>query len=400
MAVEYNERPSLLGESQQKVFRGLLVAGVVAFFVGAIIWPDGRAWPNLLLTSYYLAGIGVAGTLFLATQYATKAAWFVAFRRVPEALTGLLPVAAVMLVAISVFGAHSLYEWTDTDTVNADPILSLKTSWLNGPFFIVRTVLYVVIWVVCARAIVGCSREQDQGLGSGGDGVQSYLRNRKFSCLYLVVFGVTISAASWDWIMSIEPHWFSTMFGPYNFAGVFLSGLSAITILVILLRRRGVFGDAITDEHLHGLGKLVFTFSVFWAYLWFSQYMLIWYSNLPEETTYYMTRHTGYWGPVGIGSLIINWVIPFLILMPRSAKRSETTLLVICTVILVGHWVDLYVMILPPFATEGPRLGLWELGSALVIFSLGGLLFSSAFRKAAPIPTADPLLAESLHHRQ
>ena len=113
-----------------------------------------------------------------------------------------------------------------------------------------------------------------------------------------------------------------------------------------------------------------------------------------------MARHTGYWGPVGIGSLIINWVIPFLVLMPRNAKRNETTLLVICTLILVGHWVDLYVMIIPPFATEGPRLGLWELGSALLIFSLGGLLFSSAFRKAAPIPTADPLLAESLHHHQ
>ncbi|NUN50334.1 MAG: hypothetical protein HUU15_16095 [Candidatus Brocadiae bacterium] len=351
-----------------------------------------RAWPNLLLAAYYLLGLGLAGGIFLATQYITQAGWSVAVRRVAEAMTALLPLAALGMIFIAL-GAHRVYEWSHTDVVAADPLLQKKSAWLNSGFFLARTVVYVVIWTLLIRALVASSRRQD------ADGqIRWTLKNVRLSAFFLVVFAVTFTAASFDWIMSLDPHWFSTVFAVYHFAGLFLSGLAALTFLVILMRRAGPLAGIASDDHLHDLGKLVFGFSTFWAYIWYSQYMLIWYTNIPEETSYYLLRHTGAWGPLAVANLCLNWVIPFLVLLPRAAKRSEKVLLVVAGVLLVGRWLDLYLMILPPFAHGSPVFGIWEGCTLLVVPTAFLLVVLAAFSRARAVPARDPFLEESLNH--
>ena len=207
---------------------------------------------------------------------------------------------------------------------------------------------------------------------------------------------VTFSVASFDWIMSLEPEWYSTIFAIYQFAGLFASGLAAI-ILVVVRLRRGPLRGAITDEHLHDLGKLLFAFSTFWMYIWFSQYMLIWYANIPEETTYYVTRTQGAWMVVFVASMLVNWAIPFLALLRRSPKRRPELLARVAVVVLLGRWLDLYVMIVPVFSPS-PVIGVWE-AAALVAFAAGGIwIVGRAIARAPIVPSGDPRLAASLHY--
>ena len=208
------------------------------------------------------------------------------------------------------------------------------------------------------------------------------------------------SMAAFDWLMSLEAHWFSTLYAGYHFARTLICGLATITIAVILLRREGVLRGVVSDEHLHDLGKLMFGFTSFWAYLWFSQYMLIWYGNLPEEVSHYQTRHEGAWAVVAAANVIIGWVIPFLMLLPMAAKRSESLLLKVSGLLLVGHWVDLYLAVQGALSPAAPALGIWE----LVTIAGGIAVFLLVFRRGLAatdlLPRGDAYLRESLHHHQ
>jgi hypothetical protein len=266
-----------------------------------------------------------------------------------------------------------------------------KELWLSPVFFAGRSTVYLVIWIVFGWAILRVSRRQDQ------DGDESHTRkNARVSAAFLVVFAITFWLASYDWIMSLEPHWYSTVFGVYQFAGLLLSGLAMIAILVIWLEKLGPLNGVLTEEHLHDLGKLIFGFSTFWMYIWFCQYMLIWYANIPEETIYYVRRLHGFWEPVFLLNLLLNWGVPFLVLLHVGAKRSRGMLVKICWVILVGRWVDLYLMIMPPIVGEQPVFGVWEVG---LMLGAAGFFFLALLRvlpKANAVPSRDPFLAESL----
>jgi len=210
---------------------------------------------------------------------------------------------------------------------------------------------------------------------------------------------VTFSLASFDWLMSREPHWYSTVFAAYQFAGVFLGGLAVLTVLLVALRRAGPLRGVVTDDHLHDVGKLTLAFATFWAYLWYCQHMLIWYGNLPEETAYYVARSRGAWEPLLVLDPLVNWLIPFLALLPRPAKRSEGVMLNVALLLLAGRWLDLYLQVLPPTLPDGPAFGPWEAAPVAAAAAAATLVIFRALRRAPLLPAGDPYLVESLHHR-
>jgi len=222
------------------------------------------------------------------------------------------------------------------------------------------------------------------------------------------VLGVTLTLASFDWIMSLEPGWYSTIFAVYNFAGLFLAGLAATIVIAVWLGRAGPLQEVLNDEHLHDLGKLLFAFSTFWMYIWFSQYMLIWYANIPEETVYFIPRVRGAWLPLLFLDIGLNWIVPFFVLLLRDSKRQRQVLVGVAVAVLVGRWLDLYLMILPPAAgvlrppagavLPSPGIGIWEIGLAAGGVGFFGLALARALGGAPAVPIRDPQLAESLQY--
>ena len=364
--------------------------GSVTFAAGLYFAPQ-RTWLNLLLISYYLLGLALAGAVWVTLQYVSGAHWSTALRRVPEAMAGLLPQAALGILAILIL-RPSLYPWISGLHSDGGAI-GFKHIWLSLPFFRVRAVFYLLGWLGFIWAVLRTSRRQD------ADGDLKHTRtSTRLAAAFLVFFGVTFCLASFDWIMSLEPEWYSTIFGFYNFAGLFVSGLATLTLLLVWLQRESPLKDVITEQHLHDVGKLLFAFSTFWAYLWFSQYMLIWYANLPDETIYYIRRLHGFWQPLFVLNLVLNWVVPFFALLPRMNKQRVGILVRVSIVLLVGRWLDLYLMIMPPFSGGKPRIGIWEIGLAAGLVGVFGLGFLAALGRAPLVPVKDPYLAESLHY--
>jgi len=370
---------------------GIVAAAAAVVLVGGTVAGQPRAWAGWLLASFGLTTAGLAGIVFVATQYAAGASWSVAFRRVPEALAATLPLGAAAVVAL-IGLATSAYPWAGHHEFHGGSVAQFKALWLSRPFFTGRAIVYVFVWMAFARAIIANSRSQD----ARGD-VEYSVRNTRLSIAFLWAFAVTFSLASFDWIMSLEPEWYSTIFAMYNFAGLFSSGL-AIIVLVAVRLRHGPLARVLCDEHLHDLGKLLFAFCTFWMYIWFSQYMLIWYANIPEETTYYIARAHGAYGPVFVANVVLNWVVPFFALLRRGPKRRATLIARVAVVVLIGRWLDLYLMIVPPFAPDGPPFGVWEVAGAAALG--GGTVWAIArgLRAASLVPARDPRLGESLHY--
>jgi hypothetical protein len=368
---------------------GLAVLGGAALAAGLLQSPE-RAWLNLLLISYFLLSLGLGGLLFVALQYVTGAGWSVALRRVPEAMAAILPVAALCLLVVFL-ARPSLYPWAGAAATEARVPNPLRDAWFTWPFFLGRAAFYLACWLALGFALVHNSQSQDRD----GDAARSRT-NVRLSAFFLVVFAVTFWLASQDWLMSLDKEWFSTIFAVYQFGGLFLCGLAGITLLAACLRWLGPFRNVFVTRHVHDLGKLLFGFSSFWMYLWFCQYMLIWYVNNPEEAVWYTRRLHGGWAPLFVLNIVLNWAVPFIVLMPREMKQRIGVLAAVSLVILAGRWLDMYLQILPR-ADEAPLAGaVWEIGLAAGAVGLFALVFFTALRRAAVIPVGDPLLAESL----
>jgi hypothetical protein len=369
----------------------LMLIGLATSVAGLMIDPD-RTWAVWLMVGYYLLGIGLGGLFFVALEFASGAGWSVAFRRVPEAMAATLPVA-VLAVALVLVAHPSLYPWTRMSIGPEEG--AFRRMWLTRPFFLVRSAGYLLMWMLCALAILRTSRRQD-----ANSDIALRRANTRRSIVFIVLFALTFSLASFDWVMSLEPHFYSTIFAVYNFAGLFLSGLAALTVLVVWLRAIGPLRAFVRDDHLHDLGKLLFAFSTFWMYIWFTQYMLIWYANIPEEAVYFVDRARHGWGALLVVNVALNWAVPFLVLMRRDTKRHGGTLAGVAVVVLVGRWLDLYLMILPPVLGSAPSAGVVEIG--LTAGGVGVFLFAlfRALRQAPLVPIGDPLLAESLQYHQ
>jgi hypothetical protein len=362
-------------------------------------WVD-RLYANLWLNNIYFTGIALIGLFFTAVQYVAYAGWSIVVKRVLEALAYYLPVGGIIMIVVFLLAKHELFHWTHEGLyvkggAEYDPIIAGKAGYLNLGFYVARMVAYFVLWCFFAWWL----RKQSLAEDLNG-GLHYYDKSINISAMFLVVFGVTSSMSAWDWVLSIDTHFFSTMFGWYVFASWFISGLAATTLTVIILKQNGYLKN-VNANHLHDLGKFTFAFSIFWTYIWFSQFMLIWYANMPEEGGYFIERLSGYdnhytW--IFFVNLIVNFAFPFLVLMTRDAKRQMIMLKIVCCVILVGHWLDFYLMIMPGTMRGDSGFGLIEVGTALAFLGLFLTAFSRGLTSASLVPVNHPFLEESIHH--
>jgi hypothetical protein len=372
-------------------FKGLAIVSTLVLLCGVPLAPE-RVWSSLLVASFYLLTIALGGAVFVALTYVAGGGWNVAFRRVPESMARVLPIAGVVMLGVLALKISS-YEWRHPGTGDAGTFW-FKEMWLTPSFWTARAVGYIAVWSLLSALIVARSKRQDTTADRS-----LTVGNVRLSALFLAVYAVTFSLASVDWMLALEPMWFSTMWGVYNFAGMIQAALAVVVILGLVLRSRGgPLEGVFRDEHLHDLGKLLLGFSCFWMYIWFSQYMLIWYSNIPEETSYFMTRTHGPWGPIVLVSVGLNWLIPMFVLLPRPAKRSASVMMRVAVIVLVGRWVDLYIMVYPSTLGATPPFGIWEVASIGCLVGVGSMLLLRSFPTGAPVPVNDPYLAESMHY--
>ena len=352
---------------------------------------DARLWPAFLLNALFFLTLALGALTFISINRVANAGWDTVIRRIPEAMVGYLPLGSIALLLVF-FGREKLYEGLRTTFAYGNRVMVFKNTWLSTPFFFGRMAVFLGFWVLLAWLMRRESRRQD--LDRSLDHTRKI---KRYAAVFLPVFGLTFTLASFDWVMSIEPLFYSTIFAFYMISGVLLSSFAAITVLVILLQRRGLLAE-VHETHLHNLGKLVFGFSTFWAYIWLCQYLLVYYANLPEETIYYIRRlHEPGWKTLFIANIFLNWLIPFVMLMSRRAKQNAQWLFAACIVVLVGHWVDLYLMIFPGLELP-PLPGLVDIALLLGFVAFFLHKFASALTTSGIIPRNDPYLIESLWH--
>jgi hypothetical protein len=384
--------PSRLPAGPRNVLVVVCVAGVASFAYGLATEPV-RAWSGFLVAAFYFLTIALGAAVFLAAMSVSNAAWSSVLKRVPEALTAYLPYGAAAMLAV-LAGAHDLYHWSHADAVAKDAVLQAKASYLNLPFFAARMGVFLGVWILFAYLLRRRSRRQDQ------DGDMGHTRgHKKLSAGFLVVFAYTFTFASFDWLMSLEPHWSSTLYAFYNMAGVLVAGVAGITVATIVLRRRGLL-PGVTEHHLHDLGKLLFAFCTFWAYLWISQYLLIWYANLSEEIPHLVRRTEGGWSLLFWLNVALGFVLPFFALLARRAKRVETHLLWVCGALFLGRFLDLTLLVAPANLPEHPGIGVSEVGTFAGLAALFVWAVWRGLRAAPLVARRDPYLEEGLHLHQ
>jgi hypothetical protein len=369
-----------------------LAVGVLATIVSALLATRDAAqfYFSWLVAFLFFLSIGLGSLFFVLIHHATKAGWGVVVRRLAENTAACLPVLLLLFVPIYL-GRADLYHWTDAETVAHDHLLEGKAAYLNVGGFVFRALVYFGLWSLLSLFFLRLSRRQD---ATGDDGLSRQMI--RWSGPAILVFALTLTFASFDWIMSLDPQWYSTMFGVYFFAGSVVSCFAFLCVLTLRLQDSGCLRGVLTLEHFHDLGKLLFAFTVFWAYIAFSQFFLIWYANLPEETAYYFHRTQGSWLAATRLLAVGHFVVPFFFLMPRSIKRRRPLLLLGAAWMLLMHWLDLYWLVMPNLHREGLHLSLLDATCFLAVggiflAALGGLL-----RSGALIPIRDPRLTESL----
>jgi len=386
------DRGPLSQGAERKLLALAGLGAVVTLFAFVFDLPAARA--GLLMAAQFAVGVALGGLLFVVFGFVMKAGWSVALRRVPEAMAGAVPYAGAF-VFVAIVLCLGAFEWSHGEVVAGDELLQHKSSWLNTGGVLVRAAIFVTLWTLFARALIRASRRQDASAQPEAETRRSvYL-----SCGFLAVFAVTWSLATFDWIMSLEAHWFSTVYAIYNFASSFLSALAVMILLVVALRRWGPLRGVLREDHLHDLGKITLGFTVFWAYIWFCQYMLIWYSDIPEETTYYVSRMKAPWEGWMLLNLAANWLIPFLLLLPRPAKRSEAMMARVAVLLLLARFLDLHLLIAPALTGDRPWTILWAIGPVTMVVSLLAILVFRKLAEAPAVPVRDPFLGESLSHR-
>ncbi len=368
-----------------------LVIGIAAFAVGLKV-DAHRAWASYLLNHFYFFSLAIGGIFFAVIQWITGAMWSAPVRRVGESFTAYLPVAFVTFL-ILFFGMHSLYHWTHEDAVAKDMILQHKAGYLNIPFFFIRNIVFFAAIIWLTRKLIGNSLLQDKTKDFA-----LTARNKSWSPAFLILFAIGFTMNAFDSLMSLDPHWFSTMYGVYCFAGMFYSFLALITIVTIKLKRNGALAGIVNEYHLHDLGKFMFAFTIFWAYIAFSQFMLIWYANLPEETPFMILRMETNWFWISLFLLVGKFLTPFFFLLPRDAKRNEKRLLAVGSFMLIAQWIDLLWLIQPQFSKTGPQIGWMEIGTTLGFIGLFSLVVARFLGKNTIVAIGDPRLSESVHH--
>jgi hypothetical protein len=357
---------------------------------------QNRPWAALLVNSFFFMALGLGALFFLAVQYAASVGWSAGLTRVMESVALFMPFPLAIILVLMLLGQfhiHHIWHWMDPELYveggeHYDEIIAGKRGFLNFGFFFIRALIYLAGWTLAAIWFRKNSMKEDE---VGGD--LYYKKNFRLGAIFLVFYGVTSSTSAWDIIMSIDTHWFSTLFGWYTFAGIFVTSLAGMLMLTIYLKGQG-YMDWINENHLQDLGKFMFAFSVFWTYLWFSQFMLIWYSNIPEEVTYYMQRF-GEYKLLFFTMLVLNFAFPVLLIMSRDAKRTQGLLVFAGIIVLIGHWLDHYIMIMPGTVGSHYGFGLLELGPMIFYFGLYILVVFRNLSKAPLLQKNHPMIHES-----
>lgn len=386
----------------------LIGLGILALIVG--YFTKGRGTDEeqavfigtIMYNTIFWTLITNASMFFICITTLAMGGWQQSFRRIPEAISTLVPVfggiTVVVLLFVVLSGNHHIYPWLDKETVAKDPILTGKAGFLNVKFFIIWTLLAIGLWSLLGWRMRQLSNEADQAAMNGETGKSFIWRNTVRAALFIVWFALTVgSTVPWLWMMSLDPHWYSTMYSWYTFASSFVSGMSLIALWVVYLKNKGYL-EYTNQEHLHDLGKFMFAFSIFWCYLWFSQYMLIWYSNQPEETIYFKNRVEGAYKGIFFLNLIINFVCPLLILMKRSVKRNYTLLTFMAVFILFGHWIDFYQMVMGSISKDQVTLGWLDFGVLSLFIGLMIFFVAKALASKPLIAKYHPFLKESIIH--
>jgi hypothetical protein len=367
------------------------IAALLACAVGAAARPD-QFFRSYLLAFVFWNGLAIGAMAVLMLQYMTGGAWGIAIRRELEAATRTLPLTAVAFLPL-LFGLRRLYEWTDANAVAADEVLRKKALYLNTPFFVIRTAIAFAIWLGLAHSLNKWSAEQDRRPDPAV--------NRRLQLLSgggLVLYALTTTFTSVDWVMSLEPHWFSTMYGVIFMVGQALGALALAAAAVVRLSSLEPVSGFLGGRHLHDLGKMMFAFTMFWAYVAFSQYLIVWSGNLPEEISWYLARFRGGWGWVGAAVLVFHFVLPFLLLLSRQANRNPRTLFGAAALLVVMRFVDVSWLVLPAFSKGAFRFDWMDLAAPA---GLGGLWLAYYVKNLAArplLPVNDPGFSEALAH--
>src|SRR5687767_523898 len=343
-----------------------------------------------LVSFLFFLSLALGALFFVLIQYAAQGGWGIVVRRIGETIFATIPVMAALFLPL-LLGLHDLYEWTHAEALQHDALLRWKSPYLNVPFFLIRAAIFFVLWSFIAILYYRGSRGQD---ATGDPKVSARLR--RFAGPALIVLALTQTFAAIDWIMSLTPHWYSTMFGVYFFAGSFVGFIALLSVVVVAMRGAGLLETLISPEHLQDIGKFLFAFTAFWAYIAFSQFFLMWYGNMPEETIWYKTRMEGSWMTVSVLLLVGHFVAPFLYLMGRSVKRNGATLAVGGLWLLAMHFVDLYWQVMPTLHPEGFRPALLDVTSLMAVGGSFVAAVSWLMRRQALVPLRDPRLSESL----
>lgn len=378
----------------------VVLTGLLLLIIGLISGYNNphfvtRLLTNGLINGFFFFALGLGALFFLALNYATESGWYASVKRVIEAVAGFLPygmglLGLFLLIITLLDGAH-IYIWMDSEVVKHDEIIQGKTAYLNVWFFWIRTLIYFITYFLFLRGFKRRSLEEDER-----GGTDLHFKNYKKGATFLVFFAVFSSTSAWDWLMSIDVHWFSTLYGWYTFAGMWCSSMVVLVITTMYLKKLGYL-PKVNESHIHDLGKWTFATSFLWSYLWFSQFMLIWYANIGEEVTYYAMRIENF-KFLYFAMFIINFAFPMLILMSRDAKRNFGILTFVGLIILIGHWLDVYIMVSAGSLGANATIGFIEVGMALMVLGSFVFVILNNLTKAPLTPVNHPFLDESIHH--
>ncbi|MEO8415686.1 MAG: quinol:cytochrome C oxidoreductase [Ginsengibacter sp.] len=393
---------------------GFMIAGLLTLILGVVFLNPAagshgdnvnstRFWAVLLQNSLFWLFLVNTATFFIVITTLAMGGWQAALRRVTDAISSLVPLIGVLtliiILSIVLGNRGDIYPWLDKELVAHNAVLKGKSGFLNPTVYSIVSIVCIALWAFVAKKLKDLSLESDKmGTMDHETGKLWIKKNFFWSAFFIVLFGLTVGAIMpWFWLMSIDPLWFSTMFSWYTFGSTFVAGVSLITIFVIYFKNQGQL-EFVTQEHLQDLGKFMFAFSIFWTYLWFDQFMLIWYGNIPEETIYFKIRLQGPYQGIFFLNLVLNFVCPILILMKRATKRNYTIVTFMCILIIFGHWIDFYQMVMPGTVKYHPHLSWFEFGIPLGFI---GVIMWGVDRFASRVPMTPmnhPFLKESIIH--
>jgi hypothetical protein len=369
--------------------------GVVAFIAG-ILTNEKETWASYLIVNYYFFSITIGALFFLAIQKITQSGWSSAFGRIPEAIMAYIPFAAGFFLLLW-FGIDDLYTWSHKSAAAGDQLLQYKSPYLNVPFFFVRMAVFFALWIILSSVIRNLSKKEDLADPSdSGNIMKIFEKSEMYSKILIFVLAISFSITSFDWIMSIEAKWYSTIFALKDLVAAFLHGVSILTLIVFILHKHGYF-PFLNQFHLHDFARYLFMLSIVWGYFWFAQFMIIWYGNIPDETIYFYARWQNGWKILFFAEIILNWAVPFMILLPVKTSRNMTAITLVIIILIIGQYIDLFGQVIPG-TTGNMKFGWIEAGIFIGYAGLFSLVVATALSKTSLIPRNHPYLEESLNH--